>query len=70
LISARIGKSCLVGANALVIDGNEFADGSLIVVAPAKDGSIFRAIYSGWIERSLSHKPAVALAWQQRAGFH
>ena len=32
----KIGKSCLVGANALVTEGKEFPDNSLIVGAPAK----------------------------------
>jgi carbonic anhydrase/acetyltransferase-like protein (isoleucine patch superfamily) len=36
LNGARIGKNCLVGANALVTEGKEFADGSLIVGAPAR----------------------------------
>jgi carbonic anhydrase/acetyltransferase-like protein (isoleucine patch superfamily) len=36
LNGARIGRNCLVGANALVTEGKEFADGSLIVGAPAK----------------------------------
>lgn len=33
---ARIGASCIVGANALVTEGKEFPDFSLIVGAPAK----------------------------------
>jgi carbonic anhydrase/acetyltransferase-like protein (isoleucine patch superfamily) len=33
---ARIGANCLVGANALVTEGKDFPDGSLIVGAPAK----------------------------------
>ena len=33
---ARIGANCLVGANALVTEGKEFPDNSLIVGAPAK----------------------------------
>jgi carbonic anhydrase/acetyltransferase-like protein (isoleucine patch superfamily) len=36
LNGAKIGAGCLVGANALVTEGKEFADGSLIVGAPAK----------------------------------
>jgi carbonic anhydrase/acetyltransferase-like protein (isoleucine patch superfamily) len=36
LNGASIGRNCLVGANALVTEGREFADGSLIVGAPAK----------------------------------
>ena len=36
LNGARIGRNCLIGAGALVTEGKEFADGSLIVGAPAK----------------------------------
>ncbi len=35
LNGARIGRNCLVGARALVTEGKSFADGSLIVGAPA-----------------------------------
>jgi carbonic anhydrase/acetyltransferase-like protein (isoleucine patch superfamily) len=33
---SKIGRNCLVGANSLVSEGKEFADGSLIVGAPAR----------------------------------
>lgn len=33
---ARIGSHCIVGANALVAEGKEFPDGSLIIGAPAR----------------------------------
>ena len=33
---ARIGNSCLVGANALISEGKEFADGTMILGAPAR----------------------------------
>jgi carbonic anhydrase/acetyltransferase-like protein (isoleucine patch superfamily) len=36
LNGARIGRHCLVGAGALVTEGKEFPDGSLIVGRPAK----------------------------------
>ena len=36
LNDARIGRNCLVGANALITEGKEFADGMLIVGAPAR----------------------------------
>ena len=36
LNDAKIGRNCLVGAGALVTEGKEFPDGSLIVGAPAK----------------------------------
>lgn len=36
LNNARIGRNCIVGANALVTEGKEFPDFSLIVGSPAK----------------------------------
>jgi carbonic anhydrase/acetyltransferase-like protein (isoleucine patch superfamily) len=36
LNGARIGKSCLVGAGAVVTEGKQFEDGWLILGAPAK----------------------------------
>ena len=33
---AQIGKHCLVGAGALVTEGKEFPDGSMILGSPAK----------------------------------
>ncbi|MDO5288114.1 MAG: gamma carbonic anhydrase family protein [Pseudomonadota bacterium] len=36
LNGARIGKNCLVGAGALVTEGKTFADGSVIMGAPAR----------------------------------
>jgi carbonic anhydrase/acetyltransferase-like protein (isoleucine patch superfamily) len=36
LNGARIGNNCLVGANALITEGKEFPDNSLIVGSPAK----------------------------------
>jgi carbonic anhydrase/acetyltransferase-like protein (isoleucine patch superfamily) len=36
LNGARIGANCLVGAGALITEGKAFADGSVIVGAPAK----------------------------------
>jgi carbonic anhydrase/acetyltransferase-like protein (isoleucine patch superfamily) len=36
LNNARIGRHCLVGAGALVTEGKEFPDGSLIMGSPAK----------------------------------
>ena len=38
---ARIGAHCVVGANALVAEGKEFADGSLILGAPARVARMF-----------------------------
>jgi carbonic anhydrase/acetyltransferase-like protein (isoleucine patch superfamily) len=36
LNGARIGRNCLVGAKALVTEGKEFPENSLIVGAPAR----------------------------------
>ena len=36
LNGAKIGRNCLVGANALVTEGKEFPDNSLIVGSPAR----------------------------------
>ncbi|MCI0468129.1 MAG: gamma carbonic anhydrase family protein, partial [Beijerinckiaceae bacterium] len=36
LNGAKIGQNCLVGANALVTEGKEFPDNSLIVGSPAR----------------------------------
>jgi carbonic anhydrase/acetyltransferase-like protein (isoleucine patch superfamily) len=36
LNGAKIGKNCLIGANALVTEGKEFPDNSLIVGSPAR----------------------------------
>ena len=36
LNGAKIGKHCLVGAGALVTEGKEFPDGSMILGSPAK----------------------------------
>jgi carbonic anhydrase/acetyltransferase-like protein (isoleucine patch superfamily) len=36
LNGARIGRNCLIGAGALVTEGKEFADGTLVVGSPAK----------------------------------
>jgi carbonic anhydrase/acetyltransferase-like protein (isoleucine patch superfamily) len=36
LNNAKIGRNCLVGAGALITEGKEFPDNSLILGAPAK----------------------------------
>jgi carbonic anhydrase/acetyltransferase-like protein (isoleucine patch superfamily) len=41
---SKIGRNCLVGANSLISEGKEFADGSLIVGAPAR---VARALSEG-----------------------
>lgn len=57
---ARIGANCIVGANALVTEGKEFPDFSLIVGAPAKairtlDGAVaeqLRASAAHYVENA------------------
>ena len=36
LNGARVGKGCLIGANALVTEGTEIPDGSMVLGSPAK----------------------------------
>ena len=36
LNGAKIGKNCLIGANALITEGKEIPDGSLVMGAPGK----------------------------------
>jgi carbonic anhydrase/acetyltransferase-like protein (isoleucine patch superfamily) len=36
LNGARVGSNCVVGAGALITEGKEFADNSLIVGSPAR----------------------------------
>lgn len=50
---ARIGSFCIVGANALVSEGKEFPDGSLILGAPAR---VVRQITNA--ERTMLHLSA------------
>jgi carbonic anhydrase/acetyltransferase-like protein (isoleucine patch superfamily) len=52
---ARIGANCLVGANALVTEGKEFPDGSLIVGAPAKAVRPLDAVAIEGLRSSASH---------------
>jgi carbonic anhydrase/acetyltransferase-like protein (isoleucine patch superfamily) len=51
LNGARIGRHCLVGAGALVTEGKEFPDGSLIVGSPAR---VLRSLEPAQIEGLLS----------------
>ena len=48
LNGARIGRHCLVGAGALVTEGKDFPDGSMIIGAPAK---VVRQLTPEQIER-------------------
>ena len=52
---ARIGKNCLIGAGALVTEGKEIPDGSLVVGSPAR---VVRQLEPGQIaalEASAEH---------------
>jgi carbonic anhydrase/acetyltransferase-like protein (isoleucine patch superfamily) len=66
LNNARIGKHCLVGANALVTEGKTFPDGSMILGVPAR---VVRPLTAAEIEdlaRSARHY--IDSAQQFRAG--
>ena len=63
---ARIGRFSIVGANALVTEGKEFPDYSLIVGAPAK---VVRALDPAVVEPQLLRSAAHYLAnWRRFAG--
>ena len=51
LNGAKIGKHCLVGAGALITEGKEFPDGSMILGSPAK------------VVRHLTPEQIEALRW-------
>jgi carbonic anhydrase/acetyltransferase-like protein (isoleucine patch superfamily) len=61
---ARIGRCCIVGANALVTEGKEFPDFSLIVGAPAKVARTLDPAIAEQLERSAAHYVA---NWQRFA---
>lgn len=52
---ARIGANCIVGANALVTEGKEFPDFSLIVGAPAKAVRVLDPSTAEALKRSADH---------------
>ena len=64
LNNAKIGKNCLVGAGALVTEGKEFPDNSLIIGSPAKavrtlsaeDIESMRGNASNYVERGQFFK--------------
>jgi carbonic anhydrase/acetyltransferase-like protein (isoleucine patch superfamily) len=64
LNGAKIGNNCLVGANALVTEGKEFPDGSLIVGAPAKAIRTLDETAIEGLRRSAQHYVA---NWQRFA---
>jgi carbonic anhydrase/acetyltransferase-like protein (isoleucine patch superfamily) len=52
---ARIGAHCIVGANALVTEGKEFPDFSLIVGAPAKLARVLEPAVADRLRESAAH---------------
>lgn len=55
LNGARIGKNCLVGACALVTEGKEFSDGTMILGSPAKAVRQLSPEQIAGLERSAGH---------------
>ena len=55
LNGAKIGKHCLVGAGALVTEGKEFPDGSLILGSPAKVVRQLTPEQIAGLQRSAEH---------------
>ncbi|MFC3124102.1 gamma carbonic anhydrase family protein [Pseudoroseomonas globiformis] len=55
LNNARIGAHCLVGANAVVTEGKEFPDYSLIIGAPAKVIRTFEPAMADKLRASATH---------------
>jgi carbonic anhydrase/acetyltransferase-like protein (isoleucine patch superfamily) len=55
LNGARIGKHCLVGAGALVTEGKEFPDGSMILGSPARAVRQLTAEQIDGLRRSAAH---------------
>jgi carbonic anhydrase/acetyltransferase-like protein (isoleucine patch superfamily) len=55
LNGAKIGKNCLVGAGALVTEGKEFPDGSMIIGSPAKVVRQLTAEQIEGLRRSAQH---------------
>ena len=67
LNGARIGRDCIIGANALVPEGREIPDGSLAVGSPArvvkqvsdKQREMLRSIAEGYVERGRRYREAL-----------
>jgi carbonic anhydrase/acetyltransferase-like protein (isoleucine patch superfamily) len=55
LNGARIGRHCIVGANALVTEGKEFPDFSLIVGAPARVMRVLDSASAEKLKASAAH---------------
>ncbi len=61
---AKIGKHCLVGAGALITEGKEFPDGSLIVGSPAR---VVRQLEPGQIEALKASAEHYVQNWKRFA---
>ena len=67
LNNAKIGRNCLVGAGALVTEGKEFPDNSLIIGTPAKvartltDAEVanLQRIAAGYVQRAQDFKTSL-----------
>jgi len=55
LNGARIGRGCLVGARALITEGKEFPDHSMILGAPAKAVKVLDAAAAAALRASAAH---------------
>ena len=64
LNGARIGRNCLIGADALVTEGKEFPDNSLVVGSPAKT---VRRLDDDAIARITDASDIYVRRWQQYA---
>ena len=64
LNGARIGRNCLVGAGALITEGKEFADHSLIVGAPAR---VIRTIGEAETQQIARGADIYVKRWQRYA---
>jgi carbonic anhydrase/acetyltransferase-like protein (isoleucine patch superfamily) len=64
LNGAKIGRRCLVGANALVTEGKEFPDHSLIVGSPAK---VVRALDDATLARLAQSAKVYVQNWKRFA---
>jgi carbonic anhydrase/acetyltransferase-like protein (isoleucine patch superfamily) len=61
---AKIGKHCIVGANALVTEGKEFPDFSLIVGSPAK---VVRTLDPSIVEQLKRSSDSYVANWKRFA---
>ena len=63
LNNARIGQHCLIGANALITEGKEIPDRSLVVGAPGKvvrkltDDEVARLLWTAGLSHQLTRYP-------------